>query len=289
MGLAGATLTGQQDKHLASQAVRDLAARFEAAGCLSPQLDAEMLVAFVLGTDRSGLWRQTNEPLTASIATQLEELARRREDREPVSYLIGKRWFRRLELTVDERVLIPRPESELLVEWALALPQNASIADIGTGSGAIALAINDERPDLDVVATDIDAGALAVATSNAARLGLDVAFVAGDLLDPLTSTPDAVVSNLPYIPSAQLKDLDPEVSRHEPTIALTPGERGLELVERLISCAAERNVERIALEIGSGQAESVKQLLGQHGWKDVSAVKDLAGIERVVCAAGRPQ
>lgn len=271
----------------ARQAIRDLTARFRAVGCDSPGLDAELIVAHVLGTDRAGLWSQPDAPLPAAAIGRLEVLAARREDREPVAYITGSRWFREIELAVDGRVLVPRPESELLVEWALSLPDGASLVDVGTGSGAIAIAIALERPDLDVTATDIDREALGVATSNAARLGADLAFSCGDLLDPVPGRPDAVVANLPYIPTADVDGLDPEVARHEPRLALTPGADGLALIDRLIAQAAGRGVGRIALEVGEGQSDRARSMLAAAGFVDIAVTPDLAGVQRVVTAIGR--
>lgn len=266
--------------------VRQAAATLEAAGCESPQLDAELLVAHALGTDRSGLVRMPSEPVSEAASEAALALIARRAAREPVSQILGTRWFRNLEIHVTPAVLTPRPETEHLVEWALGLPQDARVADIGTGSGAIALALADERPDLDVIATDIDPEALAIATANAGRLGLPLAFAQGDLLDAVTGEVDAVVSNPPYIPDADYAGLDPEVRDHEPRIALTSGPDGLDHVRRLVAQAAQRRVPQIAMEIGQGQAEATAGLLNSAGYSDVEVIEDLAGIGRVVAGKG---
>jgi release factor glutamine methyltransferase len=169
-------------------------------------------------------------------------------------------------------VLIPRPETELLVEAALGLPAGARVADVGTGSGAVALALKDERPDLDVTGLDDSADALAVARSNAARLELDVRFVQADLLDDRPY--DAVVANLPYVPSGV--QLQPEIAEYEPAAALFAGLDGLDLIRRLI--ARSDGVRFVALEIGFGQEATVADLLGGR----TEILRDLAGHERVV-------
>jgi release factor glutamine methyltransferase len=202
------------------------------------------------------------------------EYVRRRARREPVAYILGRKGFRRLELEVDPRVLIPRPETEHVVEAALTLPRGARVVDVGTGSGAIALALADERPDLRVAATESSAGALAVARANAARLGLDVELLAGDLLEPVSGPVDAVVSNPPYVPTGER--LAPELA-YEPAEALYAGPDGLEVYRRL--APALRDVPFVALEVGIGQAAAVAALLEGH---EIEVVPDLAGIERVV-------
>ncbi len=262
--------------------VREATVLLERAGCGTPRLDAELLVAHALGTDRAGLVRIAGEPVTQSRQRVSGELIERRVNREPVAQILGRRWFRNLELEVNPSVLTPRPETELLVEWGLGLPHGARVADIGTGSGAIALALADERPDLDIVATDLSPEALKVAASNTARLGLAVALAAGDLLDAVDGPLDAVISNPPYIPEAEMAGLAPEVSRWEPRVALTPGPSGVETFERLAEQASRRGIERIALEVGAGQAPVVAALLGRFGWDQVTVIEDLAGIERVV-------
>ncbi|MEI6448201.1 MAG: peptide chain release factor N(5)-glutamine methyltransferase [Actinomycetes bacterium] len=256
------------------------------AGCETPGLDAELLVAHALGTDRAGLFRLAGEAVSEPKRRIAADLIERRTGREPVAQIIGRRWFRNIELVVSRDVLTPRPETELLVEWGLALPNGARVADIGTGSGAIALALADERPDLDIVATDLSQEALRIAAANAGRLGLDVALAAGDLLDAVDGPLDAVISNPPYVPDSDLVALAPEVTEWEPRIALTPGPSGLETIERLAGQASNRRIGRIALEVGSGQAPAVADLLRGLGWSEVSVLEDLAGIERVVAGDG---
>jgi release factor glutamine methyltransferase len=167
------------------------------------------------------------------------------------------------------------------------LADGARVVDVGTGSGAIALALADERPDLRITATDIDSDALATAKANADRLGLSVEFEIGDLLAPIDGQIDAVISNPPYVPEADLAGLKPEVREFEPRIALTPGPDGLEAVRRLLDQAATRGVQQVALEVGSGQAEATAELMRTGGWTGVTITPDLAGIGRMVAAAGR--
>jgi release factor glutamine methyltransferase len=164
----------------------------------------------------------------------------------------------------------------------LRLPRGATVIDVGTGSGAIALALADERPDLDITATDIDRDALAVAAINADRLGLDVSFLHGDLLEQAGGRIDAVISNPPYLADDEMAGLEPEVVDHEPRIALCAGADGLGAVRRLVAEAAARNVPAIALEIGIGQADEALALIAAAGWTQTEVIDDLAGIARVV-------
>jgi release factor glutamine methyltransferase len=264
-------------RRLAETSVRDALdsalIALTAAGCETARLDAEVLLAAAMGVDRAAVISSPDRGLAPAEARRFQEYARRRTQREPVAYILGRKGFRRLELEVDPRVLIPRPETEHVVEAALDLPAGARVVDVGTGSGAIALALADERPDIDVVATDISPGALAVARANAARLGLDVEFLQGDLLEPVSGRVDAVVSNPPYV---SVNDrLAPEIDRYEPAEALYAGGDGLDVVRRL--AAATRDVPFVAVEVGEGQAAAVGELFGA-----TEIVRDLAGIERVV-------
>jgi release factor glutamine methyltransferase len=251
-----------------------------AAGCETPRLDAELLLAAAMGVDRAVIVSDSGRAIEPDAARRFMELAARRREREPVAYILGTKGFRSIELAVDPRVLIPRPETEHLVEAVLDLPEGARVCDVGTGSGAIALALAAERPDLVVVATDASADALAVARANAARLGLDVAFHHGDLLADVGEPIDAVVSNPPYVEDGAL--LAPEIVRHEPALALRAGPDGLDLIRRLLPAAGATAARTVALEIGGGQAAVVADLLRESGFPDVSVVPDLAGISRVL-------
>jgi len=262
------------------EALDSAAIAIGAAGSATPRLDAELLLAEVLGVDRTRLLLDRELEVAGPAVRAFQELVRRRSaERAPVAYLLGRRGFRHLELAVDPRVLVPRPETELLVEVGLELAHGARVVDVGTGSGAVALALKHERPDLDVLATDVSEDALAVARANAARLGLDVAFARADLLDGVPGPFDAVLSNPPYV--ADGDPLPPDVARHEPRGALYAGPDGLAVLRRLVPQAAAA-APLVAVEVGAGQAEAVEALLRAAGMQDVARLRDLAGIERVV-------
>jgi release factor glutamine methyltransferase len=273
-------------------AVRRLTARFAAAGIDAPRLDAEVLVADAVGADRARLFLSPDRPLTPDqrrrVAAHEDGRAVRRAS---VAHLTGTRGFRMLDLAVDERVLIPRPETELLVELGLELPRGATVVDVGTGSGAIALALADERPDLAVHATDVSAAALEVARENADRLGSAVTFHEGDLLEavpasvgrPATGTGTiAVLSNPPYVPDGDLERLPPEVADHDPHLALFGGPDGLDVVRRLLPAARAFGATLVGVEIGLGQAEATAALARAAGFAHTEIRDDLAGIGRVV-------
>lgn len=247
----------------------------------TPRLDAELLLSSVLGVDRARLIIDRDEPVDGPAGERFRELVVRRAAHEPIAYILGRRAFRRLELAVDPRVLIPRPETELLVEVGLSLAAGASVIDVGTGSGAVALALKDERADLRVVGVDVSPGAIQVARANASRLGLDVRFFLGDLLSNVGCA-DAVLANLPYVEDHA--DLPPDVVRFEPPGALFGGPDGLDLVRRLV---AQASSELLALEIAPGQAAEVAGLLGGAGYASVEILRDLAGRERVVVGSER--
>lgn len=255
----------------------DAAARLAAAELDTPRLDAELLLAEVLQGDRARLVRDADVIVDADALAAFDALVARRESREPVAYLLGRRGFRRIELAVDSRVLIPRPETELLVEAALTLPHGARVADVGTGSGAVALALADERPDLALTGIDVSAEALGLAQGNAARLALEVRFVHADLLDD--GDYDAVVANLPYV-AVSGPALPVDVGEFEPATALYAGPDGLSQITRLVQRLAD--VPWVALEVGLHQAAPVAALLRDAGYASVEVLRDLAGIERVV-------
>lgn len=263
-----------------SQALSDALSALTAAGCDTPRLDAELLLASVLGVGRERLVIDAAAELDATDLERFEAVVARREAREPVAYILGHKAFRRITLSVDRRVLIPRPETEMLVEIGLTLDRGARIADVGTGSGAVALALKDERPDLTVIGIDVSEDALSVARENRARLGLDVEFVCADLLDGVPGPFDAVVGNLPYV--AEGSALPPEIEVYEPPVALFGGEDGLDLTRRLIMTAADARVPLVALEVGL--AEAVAGIALRAGYSSVQILRDLAGHERVVLA-----
>lgn len=253
-----------------------------AAGSDTPRLDAELLLAHALGVDRAALVTDPGREVTGPAVRAFQDAVRRRSaGREPVALILGRRGFRHIELRVDGRALVPRPESELLVEVALELDDGARVVDVGTGTGAIALALKHERPDLDVVATDVSADALALARENAARLGLDVELLHGDLLAGCEAV-DAVLCNPPYVAERDRATLAPEITRHEPPGALFAGPDGLDVIRRLVPAAAASAARLLAIEVGAGQAEEVAALVRGSGFASVDRRRDLAGIERVV-------
>jgi release factor glutamine methyltransferase len=260
-----------------------------AAGCETPRLDAEVLLANVLGVARERLLLDRELSVAGPAVRAFQDAVRRRAvQREPVAYITGRRGFRQIELDVDRRALIPRPESELLVEQALELAPATRVLDVGTGSGAIALALKDERPDLNVRGSDVSEDALALARANALRLGLDVPFARADLLDRVADDFDAVLANLPYVAEGERAALQPEIVRHEPAGALFAGVDGLDAIRALVAQLAERrHVHFVALELGAGQASAVAELLRGAGFEEVECVPDLAGIERVVSGTRR--
>lgn len=261
-------------------ALAGAAGRLAATGCETPRLDAELLLAEVMRTGRAGLVTAPARPLDDADARRFEAMVRRREAREPVAYILERKGFRHLELAVDRRVLVPRPETELLVEVALELATGARVVDVGTGSGALALALKHERPDLRLTATDTSGGALAVARANARRLGLEVAFYQADLLAGVPGRFEAVLANLPYVAEPEVGGLPPEVGEHEPRLALLGGRDGLDVIRRLVVQAGEAAF--LALEVGAGHAGEVGALLAAAGFTTVEIRRDLAGIERVV-------
>ncbi len=251
-----------------------------AAGVETPRLDAEVLLADVLGVERGDLLMRDLVVEGEAIRRFQDAVRRRAVEREPVAYITGRRAFRHVELAVDPRVLVPRPETELLVELAVAaLPEGARVVDVGTGSGAVALALADERPDLNVTGSDVSADALAVARANGDRLGLRVEWTLADGVP--AGEWDAVVANPPYV--AEGERLPPEIARHEPPGALFAGADGLDVLRRL-----ELTAPWIALEHGAAQGDAVRALLGGAGYGDVATHRDLAGLDRVTTGA-RPR
>ena len=259
--------------------LRETIGRLEASGSPTARLDAEILLAHALGVPRTELF---SNPMREADARRAEPLIARREEHEPVAYIVGTKGFRRLDLAVTPAVLIPRPETEHLVEAALGLPSGARVCDVGTGSGAVALALAQERPDLQVLATDSSAEALSVAKANARYHELEVEFLHGDLLGPVEGSLDAVVSNPPYVSECERTSLAPDVVEHEPAEALFAGDDGLDVIRRLVPDAVGRGARFLALEVGEGQATIVRQLLRNAGFDQVEVVHDLAGIARVV-------
>ncbi len=254
-----------------------------ASGSQTPRLDAELLLARALGVDRTALYLDPSREVEGPAVRVFQDLVRRRSvGGEPVAYLLGTKGFRHIDLLVDPRVLVPRPETESLVEAALQLDDGARVLDVGTGSGAVALAVKSERPALHVTGSDLSQDALDVARANRDRLGLDVALVQADLLDGLGVDWDAVLSNPPYIAESDRASLPRDVLAHEPAGALFAGDDGLDVVRRLVPAVAATRARLLALEIGAGQAREVREIVRDAGFRDVQARRDLAGVERVV-------
>jgi release factor glutamine methyltransferase len=255
-----------------------------AAGSDTPRLDAELLLAEALGVHRTALFTDLGREVAGPAVRAFQGFVRRRSvGREPVAYILGRKGFRYIDVLVDARVLVPRPETEMLVEVGLGLAEGARVVDVGTGSGAIALALAHERPDLVVTGTDVSAEALEVARANAVRLGLDVTFLAGDLLAGVGDC-DAILSNPPYIADSERASLPADVVHHEPPGALFAGADGLDVIRRLVPAAAGAltSAGLLAIEVGSGQARAVAALLEAEGFAEVRVRADLAGIDRVV-------
>ena len=258
--------------------------RLETAGCESARVDAELLLAHVLGSSRAAIRRDGRRELSADELARLEELVARREQREPLAYVLGEWGFRRLTLVVDARVLVPRPETEIVVERCLALVRaidRPRVLDVGTGSGAIALAIADEHPGALVTGVDFSEDALAVARENARRTGLAVASERADLFEGLPAGPwDLVVSNPPYVAPGEIESLSPEVREWEPRIALV-GDGATQAVARGAR-AVLREGGGLVLETAEGTATAVAAYLRDLGYAEVAVTEDLTGRDRVV-------
>jgi release factor glutamine methyltransferase len=254
----------------AREALAEAERRLAASGVETPRVDAEWLVAHLLGTTRTGLAARLDEDVEG-----LEPLLARREAREPLAYVLGEWGFRRLTLKIDARALVPRPETETLVERALALAEGIErprILDVGVGSGAIALALADERRDAAVTGVDVSADALALARENAERLELEIELRQGDGAAAAAEGWDVVVANPPYVES--LEEVQPEL-RWEPQVALLGrGEH-----ERLARAA---KAGFVVFEVGDGHAREIAELLERIGYADVGITADLAGRDRVV-------
>lgn len=268
------------------EALQSATTAITAAGCETPRLDAEVLLAHVLGVDRARLLSDRELTVAGPAVRAYQDAVRRRAfQREPVAYIVGRRGFRHVELDVDARALIPRPETETLVEVGLTLPHGARVLDVGTGCGAVALALADERPDLDVAGGDVSGEALALARANAERLGLAVRWLQADLLEGVDATFDAILSNPPYVAERDRAALAPEILRHEPPRALFAGEDGLDVIRALLARLGEPRwvgVRLVAIEVGAGQAQAVAELMRAAGFAATRVLRDLAGIERVV-------
>ncbi len=261
---------------------------FRDKGVDNPRLDAEVLLSFLLGKDRVHLYVHFDQPLEAAELAAFREMVRRRAQRIPVAYITGRKEFMGLLFHVSEDVLIPRPDTEILVETALELiaPEScARILDVGTGSGAVLIGTLSRRPGCRGIGVDISPAALAVAAENAGRLlpQGQAHFQKADLLPASGTVFDVILSNPPYITTAEMAVLEPEVKK-EPELALCGGDDGMQFYRRLIVGGKEVLSPEgfMALEVGAGQARQVAGLAEAGGWHTEKIVHDYAGIERVV-------
>jgi release factor glutamine methyltransferase len=269
---------------------------FRDKGIPSPRLDAELILGHHLKLDRVGLYLQFDRSLNESELGPIREHVRQRATREPLAWVLGTKGFHDIELAVHRGVLVPRPDTETLVEAALALiPEDEAlfIADICCGSGAVGLAIASARPLVKVFATDIDPIALRCTKENVKRLGLTgrVAVLRGSLLEPIPTERqiDILVANPPYVASAEIDGLEPEVATHEPRAALDGGADGLDIYRKLIPEAAKRATRAVLVEIGCTQAKAVSALMTEAGLHEIQSHPDLGGHDRVISGARLPE
>ena len=275
------------------EVIRRSAEYLESKGVDSPRLQIELLLAHVLKVPRLKLYLDFERRLSERDLETLRAMVKRRGEREPLQYILGTTSFCGLEILVTPAVLIPRPETELLVEqaWkflASRLGQAATVLDFGTGSGCIAIAIARKFPSCEVHAIDASEEALQVARTNAEHVGAKVHFNRGVAIEDLTSprTFDLVVSNPPYIPDAEVETLQPEVRDHEPRLALGGGREGLDFYRMIASQARERLATEgnAIVELGHGQEAAVRAIFEGEGWFVESAVADYAGTPRILIA-----
>jgi len=258
---------------MTAETIASLRARLRAL--VANPRDVDVLLADVTGRTPAWLFAHGEEQIDPA---PVEALVRRRIDGEPLQYIRGKAEFFGREFFVDDRVLIPRPETELLVEAAIARAANgARVLDVGSGSGCIAITIERERQDLKVTSIDVSIGALAVAKRNAQTHESNVRFAASDAFEAIRGEFDLIVANPPYIPRADYEQLAAEVRDHEPQLALTPGPRGTEMIERILEAS---RAPMVMLEIGFGQLADLRDVA--RGYDITDVINDLAGIERVV-------
>jgi release factor glutamine methyltransferase len=286
-----ASAASQPDEWTIEAVLRWATEDFRARGLETPRLDAEVLLAHALSSTRIRLIVDAKNPLAPEQLARFREIVKRRRAREPTAYILGTKEFYGRAFRVDRRVLVPRPDTEALVEVALDRTRRLSMSmralDLCTGSGCVALTLARERPTSAVVAVDISTDALAVASDNAARLGAyNVAFRRGDLFGALDPTWrfDLVIGNAPYISSGEIPTLAPDVRDFEPRLALDGGDDGLAVVRRIVQSAPARlrPAGVLAVEVGKGQAPLVAELFALTGFSEVAVGRDYARIERVV-------
>ncbi len=262
---------------------------FRTRGIENPGLDAQLIVAFTLKVTRTQIIVDAQRPLSGDELTKLRALIKRRRSREPMAYLLGEREFYGRTFKVDSRVLIPRPDTETLIEVALtrtrAQSMYARVLDLCTGSGCVAVTLAKERPTTRVTGTDKSADAVAVARDNAARLGAtNVWFAVSDLFEHARGPYEIVTANPPYIATEEIPKLQPEIDKYEPKLALDGGPDGLDLVRKIAAQASARLITGgvLALEIGAGQARDTAEILRANGFGDIEIARDYGRIERVV-------
>ena len=288
------------EQYLPAAILADATACLTTHGIQAPRLDAEVLLGHVLGISRTALYARLKTPLSPECVDRFWQLIVRRADREPLQYITGIQEFWSLEFSVDRRVLIPRPETELVIEVGLKHLRNASashsqairILDIGTGSGCLAISLAKELPHAHIWATDISADALAVARANALRhcVSERICFIQTDLWPASPTAPagfDLIVANPPYIARPELRDLQPEVQDWEPYLALNGGQDGLDFYRRLLQdCLGQLCIDGwLVMEIGAGQKDAVLCLIAQQATLTHSLCQDdYAGHPRVICA-----
>ena len=278
--------------------LRDSRRRLEEAGTLEPRLESEVVLTDVLGIPRHRLYAYQDDTIPDEAAETLEKAVQRRLRREPLAYILGHREFYGVDLTVGPEVMVPRPETEMLIERAMLVCMERMeraglvVVDVGTGSGGIAVNLAMHLPGVRLYATDISADALEVARVNVDKFGLGqrITLLKGDLLEPLPGRVDVIVANLPYIPSARLKGLQPELA-WEPRTALDGGADGMVMLRRLMGQAAGKLALDgvMLLEIDPGQGEPLRRMATRlFPGAATSVEKDLAGLDRILLLESRP-
>ncbi|HJX69165.1 MAG TPA: peptide chain release factor N(5)-glutamine methyltransferase [Dehalococcoidia bacterium] len=282
-----------------SEALQSVTQTLRGARIADASVEAELLLGHVLEMSRTGLYTEPERSVTSAERERLRHLVRRRLDREPAAYILGHCEFYGIDFYVDSRTLIPRPETELLVEKTIELARRISrqgehttIADIGTGCGAIAISLALALPEAKIYATDISPAALQVAEANCRRHGVNgrVELLQGNLLEPLHRAVDMIIANLPYVRDCEFVDLSPEIREHEPTIALAGGRDGLDKIREMLEQMrgteyTHRNEGPTCflLEIGQGQGEMVTSLVNDYfPQASIELISDMGGVERVV-------